>query len=346
MRAAVVHARGGPDVYRIEQVPDPVPAPGEVVVRVAAVCVNRTDIHVIRGTNIGRNVALPHIGGLDPAGVVVAHGEGVTEPAVGTRVVARPMIPCGECRFCTTGAESVCERPAYVGVHRPGGFAELVSLPARAVFPIPDGLGFEAAAVAAHSIPVALHLLEGVGGVGPADRVLVVGAAGGLGFAAVQIARHLGAWVVGGVADPSKLDGRDGGPNAVVSYADPEALPGQVRALTDGLGVTVAVDNVGSAELWPQVVASMDKGGRILTCGAHAGGLVNLDLNTFYRLQLRLLATAGTTTDEFRRGIDLAATGIVRPVCHRVWPLNGIVAALDELLARRNTGKIVLRVPA
>jgi NADPH:quinone reductase-like Zn-dependent oxidoreductase len=344
MKAAVLHRHGGPDGLRLEQVPDPVPGPGEVLVRVAAVCVNRTDVHVMHRTAIGRNVVLPHIGGLDPAGVVIAQGEGVEGPAVGSRVVARPLIPCLGCRFCAAGSESVCERPGYVGVHRPGGFAEFVALPARALFPIPDGLAFEDATVVAHSVPVALHLLDAVGRIRSNDRVLVIGAAGGLGLAAVQLARHTGAWVAGAVADIRKLEGVAGGPDAVISYVPPTALPEQVRSLTDGVGVTVAVDNVGSAELWPEIVASMDKGGRILTCGAHAGGLVTLDLNLLYRQQLQVLASSGSTTDEFRRALDLAATGIVRPVRHGTWPLESIRDAFGELLARRNTGKIVIEV--
>jgi NADPH2:quinone reductase len=347
MRAAVLRSFGSPDGFRIEHVPDPVPGPGEVLVRVHAVCVNRTDIHVIERTNIGRGIELPHIGGLDPAGVVVAHGPGVAEPALGTRVVARPLIPCLACRFCISGAESVCERPAYVGVHRPGGFAELVALPARAVFEVPGGMDLRAAAVTAHSVPVALHLVETVGEVGPGDSVLIVGAAGGLGLAALQLARRLGARVIGAAGDDAKFDAlRYAGADAVVSYADPAALPLAVKAATDGHGVTVAVDNVGSPELWPHVVASLDKNGRILSCGAHAGGRVEVDLSLFYRMQLRLLSTAGTTAEEFRRALDLVAQGAVEARIHGEWPLERIGDALRELLARRNTGKIVVRVGA
>lgn len=345
MRAAVLREFGSPEGIHLETLPDAVPGPGEVLMRVQAVCVNRTDVHVMERTAIGRSVTLPHIGGLDPAGVVVAHGAGVDAPRIGSRVVARPMIPCQVCRFCAAGRESVCERPSYVGVHRQGGFAELVALPARAVFPIPGELDPEDAAVAAHSVPVALHLLDAVGAVGPGDRVLVIGAAGGLGLAAVQIAHHLGAMVIGAVADRAKLSSLDCcGPDHVVDYAEPSDLPSQVRQLTGGFGVTVAVDNVGSAALWPYVVASLDKGGRILTCGAHAGGVVPLDITGFYRLQLRLLATAGSTGEEFRRALDLVAARVVRPVRHGTWELDAIRDAFKELLARRNTGKIVVRV--
>lgn len=345
MRAAVLHAFGGPEGLSIDTLPDPVPGPGEVLVRVHAVCVNRTDVHVMERTNIGRGVTLPHIGGLDPAGVVVAHGREVADPPIGRRVVARPMIPCLECRFCTSGRESACERPAYIGVHRPGGFGELVALPARAVFPLPDGMDLATAAVSAHSVPIALHLLRSVAEIGPGDRVLVIGAAGGLGLAAVQIARHLGATVIGAVADRAKLDDvGPAGPDAVVEYADPATFTAAVRAATGGYGATVAVDNVGSAELWPHVVAALDKGARIVSCGAHAGGLVTLDMSYFYRLQLRFLATAGTSTEEFRDALALVASGAVRPVVAGVWSLDRIGDAFRELQARRNTGKVVVQV--
>jgi NADPH:quinone reductase-like Zn-dependent oxidoreductase len=347
MRAVILRQSGDPDGFMLESWPDPVPGPGEVLIRVHAVCVNRTDIHVLEGTNIGRGVKLPHIGGLDPAGVVVGCGPDVDGPAPGTAVVVRPMIPCLACRFCLDGLESVCERPTYVGVHRPGGFAELVAVPARAAFPVPSGVDHVSASVAAHSVPVALHLLDAVGGVGPGDRVLIVGAAGGLGMAAVQIARRLGATVIAAAQGAEKLAALERlGAEHVVSYEDPAAFAPAVRAATGGLGATVAVDNVGSPELWPGVVASLDKGGRILTCGAHAGGRVEVDLSLFYRMQLRLLATAGTTAEEFRRSLDLVADGSVRTEVHREYPLDAIGDAFRELLERRNSGKIVLRVAA
>lgn len=345
MRAAVLRTFGGPAGYGIEDWPDPEPGPGEVLVRVAAVCVNRTDVHVIMRTNVGRTATVPHVGGLDPAGVVAAVGDGVNPALVGTRVVARPMIPCLACRFCTGGNEAGCERPVYIGVHRPGGFAELVALPARAVYPVPEGVDLVTAAAAAHSVPIVVHLLESVGSVGPADRVLVVGAAGGLGIAAVRLARHLGADVIALASTEARLEAAlAAGAGAAVSSAAPEGLAGRIRDATGGLGVTVAVDNVGDPGLWPEVVASLDKGGRILSCGAHAGGHVALDLNLFYRMQLRLLSTAGTTDAEFRRALELVASGAVEPGVDGVRPLEGIVRAFEDLLARRNTGRIVLGV--
>jgi NADPH:quinone reductase-like Zn-dependent oxidoreductase len=343
MRAAVLRAFGGPEGIAIERLPDPVIAAGEVLLRVRTVCVNRTDLHVMHRTNIGRNATLPHVGGVDPAGEVVAVADDVSAVRTGDRVVARPMIPCRDCRFCSTDRESMCERPVYVGVHRPGGFGELVALPARAVYPIPDAMPFAVASALAHSVPIGLHLVRTVGQVGPGDRVLVVGGAGGLGLVAAQLARMLGASVIAAARNVDRL-----APLAatcgIASYGRPEELPAQVRALTDGFGATVAIDNVGDPTLWPAIIGSMDKGGRILSAGSHAGSIMPLDLPQFYRLQLSLLATAGFSDAEFRTAIDLVADGEIRTVIHRQYPLVSIRDAFVDLSARHNVGKLVVEL--
>lgn len=344
MQAAVLRRRGAPDGIDLEELERPVPAPDELLLRVEAVCANRTDLHVIEGTKIGRAATLPHVGGVDPAGIVVEAARDGSGPVAGTRVVARPLIPCLACRFCAADRERLCERPAYVGVHRPGGFAEYVGLPSRAVFALPDGLDAVTASASAHSIPLAIELLEEVGRVGPADVVVVVGAGGGLGLAVVGFARHLGATVVAVAGDERRLAAaRAAGAAAAVSSASPSGLADRIRAAAGGRGATVAVDNVGDAALWPEVVAALDKGGRILSCGAHAGGRLELDLALFYRMQLSLLASSGTTAAGFRRALELAASGAVRPGIDSVRPLSGIRGAFEDLLARRTVGRIVLR---
>lgn len=345
MRAGVLRAFGGPEGLSVEEWPDPVPAGDEVLVRVRAVCVNRTDVNVMTRTNIGRRAELPHIGGVDPAGEVVGLGPRASGRALGERVVARPMIPCLDCRFCLGGQESVCERPEYVGVHRPGGFAELVALPARALYPIPEGVSFESAAATAHSVPIALHLLRAVGSVGPGDTVLVVGAAGGVGLACVLVAQALGARVLAAAASDEKVAAVLGaGAAAGMAYDPIESLADRVRALSGGPGISVLVDNVGDPALWDALVPSLDRGGRILSCGSHAGGRVTVDLNLFYSQQLRLLSTSGASDAEFREALDLVAAGRVRPLIHRAVPLSDLREAFAELLARRNIGKIVIRV--
>jgi NADPH:quinone reductase-like Zn-dependent oxidoreductase len=344
MRAAVLRAFGGPEGLVVGEVPSPVPGPGEALVRVRTVCVNRTDLHVMHRTNIGRNATLPHISGVDPAGEVVAVADDVTTLRPGDRVVARPMIPCLACRFCTSERESMCERPVYIGVHRPGGFGELVALPARVLYAVPDDLSLVAASAMAHSVPIALHLVGTVGRVGPDDRVLVVGAAGGVGLAAAQIARTLGATVIAAARSTDRLAAIADHADELVAYDDPAELPARIRALGGGFGVSVAVDNVGDPALWPHVVASLDKGGRILSAGSHAGSTMPLDLPLFYRMQLRLLATAGFSDAEFRDALALVAGRRIEAVVHAEYPLSAIREPFEAMIARRNVGKLVVHV--
>jgi NADPH2:quinone reductase len=345
MRAAVLRAFGGPEGIQLRQWPEPVAGPDDVLVRVRAVSVNRTDVYAMMRTNIGRAIELPHIGGVDPAGEIVGLGDGVTDRLIGQRVVARPMIPCRTCRFCATGRESMCEHPSYIGIHRPGGFAEFVALPARALYKIPDGISWEVATATAHSVPIAIHLLRSVGAVGPGDVVLVVGAAGGLGMACIQVANVLGGRVIAAVAGQDKASAAlAAGAEAALVYEPIDTFPERVRALSGTTGATVLIDNVGDAALWEPLVASLDRGGRILSCGSHAGGRVPLDLNLFYRQQLRLLSTAGTSDEEFRDALALVGDGLVRPVIHRVYPLAEIRDAFRALLDRANVGKVVVRV--
>jgi NADPH:quinone reductase-like Zn-dependent oxidoreductase len=344
MRAAVLRAFGGLDGLVIDDVAEPEPGPGEALVRVRSVCVNRTDLHVMHQTNIGRDATVPHIGGVDPAGEVVEVASDVTGLLPGDRVVARPMIPCLECRFCTADRESMCERPVYVGVHRPGGFGELVALPERALYPIPDEMAFATASAMAHSLPIGIHLVRTVGQVGPDDSVLVLGAAGGLGSVAAQLARTLGARVIAAARSADRLAGLADSVDAVVAYGEPGELARRVRELTGGHGVSVAVDNVGDPLLWPHVVASIDKGGRILSAGSHAGSTMPLELPLFYRMQLTLRATAGFSDAEFRDALGLVASGRIRLAIHGEYPLGSIREPFEAMIARRNVGKLVVLV--
>jgi len=344
MRAAVLRTFGSPEGVVVGEVDPPSPGEGEALVAVRSVCVNRTDIHVMQRTNIGRNATVPHIGGVDPAGEIVAVGPGVTSLRPGDRVVGRPMIPCLDCRFCTGGRESMCERPVYVGVHRPGGFGQLVTLPARVLYPIPAGVSFATASGMAHSVPIALHLVGTVGEVRAGENVLVLGAAGGLGIAAAQIARTLGARVIAAARSEDRLAALADLSDATVTYDDPAGLTARARELTGGRGVDVVIDNVGDPMLWPHVVDAVDKGGRILSAGSHAGSTMPLELPLFYRMQLRLLATAGFSDREFRDALALVADGRVRVFVHREYELDAIREAFEEMLARRNVGKLVVNV--
>jgi NADPH:quinone reductase-like Zn-dependent oxidoreductase len=193
MRAAIFHEFGGPEVVRIEEVPDPVAGPGELLLEVRAAALNHLDLWVRRGLPI--ETTMPHIGGSDIAGRVLAVGEGVDPARVGERVVVNPGLWDGTCPWCRRGEESLCVAYRIVGEHTNGGFAERLCVRADRAYPLPDALSFESAAALPVSYMTAWRALHGRARLQPGEDVLVLGASGGTALAAVQIAVRAGARV-------------------------------------------------------------------------------------------------------------------------------------------------------
>ncbi|HEY7064318.1 MAG TPA: zinc-binding dehydrogenase [Chloroflexota bacterium] len=344
MKAVVIHEHGGPEVLRYEDVPDPTPGPGEALIRVHAVSVNRTlDTEVRTGTYLP--LRFPHVLGPDPAGEVVALGEGATGVAVGDRVVPQPLVLCGDCPACRAGRELHCLRPGVFGVHRWGGDAQYATAPTRGLIRIPDGLTYQQASAIMIMFPTAWHLLAGRARVQPGETVLVMGAAGSLGLAGVQVAKYLGARVIAAAGADWKLErvqalGADAGVNY---YA--HKLSEEVLRLTDGLGADVVFENISSRELFSESMASLARGGRLVTCGTHGGGVVEIALRPFYVKQQSILGSAGATRAETEEVYRLIAAGHMQPIVEHVLPLEQ-AAAGHRLAADRNSfGRVVLEVP-
>jgi NADPH:quinone reductase-like Zn-dependent oxidoreductase len=328
VKAVRIHADGGPDVLVLEEVADPVAAPGEVLIRVRASALNHLDVWIRKGLP---SVPKPRILGADGAGVVEALGEGVDGFAPGDRVVINPGIEAPD------GAIHV------IGEHGDGTNAELIAVPATNVYPIPDGLSFEEAAAfplvfetAYRMLVTRAHLLEG-------EWVLLWGIGSGVSTAGLAIAKALGARTIVTSSSDAKLErARELGADVTVNHADGD-VKAAVKEATAGHGVDVVVEHVGEAT-WRTSLDVAARDGRIAVCGATSGPNPPAALHRVWWKQLTILgSTMGTKTD-FEGAYDLIASGRARPVVDEVVPLSEIRAAHARLEAGEQLGKIVLRV--
>jgi len=344
MKAVIIRELGGPEVLRVDDVPTPELGSDDALIRVRAVSVNRTLDIDVRTWGATWPIAFPHILGADPAGDVAQTGSAVQGFRAGDRVVTNLVLGCGTCELCIQDLENACPGRRLIGVHRNGGYAEYAAVPARNLVRIPDTLSYEQASAIMVIFPVAWHLLVDRAGLRAGETVLVMAAGGALGVAGLQIARLAGARVIAAAGADWKLDrARELGADEVVNYRDAR-LSAEVRRLTGGRGVDVVFENVASEQLWPESIASMANHGRLVTCGAHGGGLVQIDMNDFYRRHLSIISAAGAPKHQTQTVYRLAGEGKLKPYIYRTFPLEQVREAHELVSSRDVFGRVVLTV--
>ncbi len=315
MKAVQFHEHGGREVLRLEEVPTPEPAEGDVLVRIRACALNHFDVDLRK--NIARlPLPLPHILGIEFAGDVAEVGPGVEGLEEGQPVWILHEIPCLECEYCLAGMDNVCLRGQMYSVQRPGGYAEYALAPARAVFPLP-GPGWHDAAAAGHIVfTTAWHMLMARGQLRAGENVVVNASGSGIGHAAVQIAKRAGATVIATAGSDDKLErSRADGADHVVNYRT-EDLTASVLDLTDGHGADLVVEHVGG-DLFGASLKALRKGGRLVTCGGHAGEVVSLDLVPVFRNEWRVIGSRSGTVRESELVMGLITDGELFPASMR-----------------------------
>lgn len=235
----------------------------------------------------------------------------------------------------------MCLRGEILGVQRDGGFAEKVLVPARALVRLPEHVDFDASAALTLAGSTAMHMLTNRAHVNPGDWVLAIGGASGVGSAAIQIAKQLGARVIStGSTEAKRALAKKLGAEFVVDSNDPK-WPAEIRKITDKHGVDVVVEHVGG-DVLGKCFDCLARGGTIVTCGATAGRDVPLNLWPFFVKQHRLIGSYGRNRDDLDKTLQWAAAGNLKPVIDTIFPLEETAAAFAKLRSRNFLGKIVV----
>lgn len=338
MKAVRFHVHGGPEVLGLEDAADPIAGPGEALIRVRACALNHLDLWQRRGMERVR-IPFPHISGADVAGEVVSTPNGEYE--AGRRVMLQPGLSCARCEACLDGRDNECPQYDVLGYRSDGGYAEIVKVPVRNLIAIPDAIGFVEAAAFPLAFLTAWHMLLTRARLRPGEDVLVLGAGSGVGQAAIQIARRHGARVFATAGTNEKLaKARHLGAHEVINHAT-EDFAARVRELTNGRGVDVVVEHVGTAT-WQNSVKSLVRGGRLVTCGATTGHDAQIDLRVLFARQISLLGSYMGRKAELLRAAQFFFAGDFHPVVDRTFPLADAADAHRRLEAREQFGKIVL----
>ena len=340
MKAAFFKEHGGAERILYDDYRDPVPGAGDVVVRVRACALNQVDMLLLDG-RFPPPEGLPHVNGCEVAGTVEAVGAGVKGIEAGRRVVIFPGFSCGSCEYCLRGARTVCVRYGYLGAHRDGGYAELVKAPAANILPLPDAISFEAGAAVPLAMLTSWHALVVQANLRPAQTVLVQAAGSGVGSAAIQIARLCGARVMTTVGSDDKIEFARGlGAEHVVNYRTQDFVE-EAKRWTGKRGVDVVIEHIGG-ETFERSVYALTRLGTLVTIGSHDTHWGRLDLRHLYSKNLRVIGTNLGSILELGTILEHLASGRLKPVIDRAFPLRDARAAVQHVLDRKNKGKVLL----
>jgi NADPH:quinone reductase-like Zn-dependent oxidoreductase len=333
MDAVVLRELGGPERLVLEQVPDPTPGPGQVLVRLRAAALNHRDAWIRKGLYAG--ITLPIVLGSDGAGEVVAAGDGVDRTLIGSDVVINPSLDWG--------TDDRVQGPKYriLGLPDNGTYAEVVAVPADNVFPKPTALTWAEAAAIPLAGLTAYRALFTRAQVKTGETVLVTGIGGGVATLALLFARHAGARVlVTSGSDDKIARARELGAEGGVNY-HAEGWGKAVLALAGG-GPDIIIDSAG-AEAFPALLDVITPGGRIVTFGATTGSPSTIEVRKIFWKQISILGSTMGTPREFAGMLALFEGGLT-PVVDRVFPLAEAAAAHRRMDQADQFGKIVLEI--
>lgn len=346
MKAVLIQAFGGPEVLDYASVPTPSPAAHEVLIQVHAVGVNHMEIDVREGRS-GFQFPLPHVMGGECAGQIVAAGSAVSGYSVGDRVMPAPSLSSGNCRHarcnCMLGRDNLCHEFGKLGISCWGSYAGYVRVGYQNLVRVPDALSYRQAAAGRTTFSTAWELIVNQGQVRQGETVLINGAGGAVGTAAVLVAQQAGARVICSVGSAEREEKLRGlGVIDIVNYHNGD-MAGRVMELTDGHGVDLAIDTVGGSVLLATLDA-MALGGRVAIGGAHAGETVTIDIIKLFRKQIRIVTTHSYPKATTAAVFDLMARGRFEQIVAAEFELKHAARAHRLISSRTAFGKVIMSV--
>ncbi|MBI3306982.1 MAG: zinc-binding dehydrogenase [Candidatus Omnitrophica bacterium] len=340
MRAVVFKEHGSTKNLEYTYVEVPHPGPHEVLVKVHACALNHLDLWTLMGMP-GVKIPLPHILGCDVAGEVVKRGSRVHGIPLNKPVIASPGQRCGKCHFCKENWDSLCPEYKLTGFQVNGGYAEYVKVPAENIIPVSPRLSFSEWAAVPLVYLTAWHMLVTRAALKKREKVLIHAAGSGVGSAAIQIAKYLGAYVITTVGRDEKISlAKSLGADEVINYQKKD-FSAEIKKSTGGRGVDVVFEHIGP-DTFPKSLASLAKKGRLVTCGVTSGPVVNLDLRFLFTRQISIFGSYMGGLTELRKVVRLMEKRKLKPVVDKVFPLREAKAALERMQERSHFGKIVL----
>ncbi len=344
MKAVYIAEHGGLDKLIYGDRPDPTAGPGEVVLRVKASALNHLDLGVRSGGGRGPG-QLPRILGCDMAGEIHEIGPGVTGFEVGDRALVDNRIKCDACRQCLQGQDQFCESQQRIGVDVDGGHAELCVVPAVNVHRFRDSMSFEEAAAIPLAFHTAWHCLMVRGQLQPWETILIQAGGSGVGSAAIQIAKRIGARIITTAGTDEKVArAKEMGADEGINYRNTPEFSRAVRDLNDGAGVDMVLDVVGAA-VWRENLLSIRPGGRLVITGVTSGAQTDMDLSILQGRPLTLMGSGGRTRRSFGEMMSVINRGELHGVVGRVFPLQDVAEAHRVMEDRDFYGKLVIQGP-
>ncbi len=343
MKTIHYHEHGGLDQLQYGDIAAGEPVADQVRVRLQAAALNRSDLFTLEGWP-GLSLEMPHIPGADGAGVVEKVGNGVERLTPGDRVVINPNLSDGTCDRCLAGMDNQCRDWHLLGETRRGTFAEYVVVPERNLLPMPKGFDPGVAAAGALVFLTAWHSLITRGDLQMGEKVLIIGASGGVNTASIQIAKLSGAHVtvIGSSAPKLELAESCGADMLIDRSAEEDWSKAAYRA-SGKQGYDVVVDNVGAPTM-PHSLRAARKGGRVLTVGNTAGPKFEIDNRFVFYKHLSILGSTMGTHEDFAKVMGLVFAGKLKPVIDRTYPLEEARLAFERMQRGEQMGKLVLAI--